>query len=170
MSSRNFPPSFWNSNYVPPTPPTHHQVRSNSPERKPNALITSFSRSPGFRPLLNGRRLLGRPVARGPLRLVRPRGPRTCRPRARLPPQHGAVRQPAAVTPAVRPHVTVRGGGGGPQLWSFRECKFILNFLLNILLADSTTTNRRRMRWKVPPRTLVIPRWQVRLTNGTIRF
>uniref|UniRef100_A0A4Y0BKK9 Protein vestigial n=1 Tax=Anopheles funestus TaxID=62324 RepID=A0A4Y0BKK9_ANOFN len=27
MSSRNFPPSFWNSNYVPPTPaPTHHQV------------------------------------------------------------------------------------------------------------------------------------------------
>ncbi|XP_029708857.1 protein vestigial [Aedes albopictus] len=27
MSSRNFPPSFWNSNYVHPTPaPTHHQV------------------------------------------------------------------------------------------------------------------------------------------------
>lgn len=27
MSARNFPPSFWNSNYVPPTPaPTHHQM------------------------------------------------------------------------------------------------------------------------------------------------
>ena len=27
MSARNFPASFWNSNYVPPTPvPTHHQM------------------------------------------------------------------------------------------------------------------------------------------------
>jgi hypothetical protein len=27
MSGRNFPPSFWNSNYVPPTPaPTTHQM------------------------------------------------------------------------------------------------------------------------------------------------
>ncbi|CRK99906.1 CLUMA_CG013209, isoform A [Clunio marinus] len=27
MSARNFPPSFWNSNYVPPTPaPAHHQM------------------------------------------------------------------------------------------------------------------------------------------------
>jgi hypothetical protein len=27
MSARNFPPSFWNSNYIVPTPaPTHHQV------------------------------------------------------------------------------------------------------------------------------------------------
>ncbi|KFB39298.1 hypothetical protein ZHAS_00006652 [Anopheles sinensis] len=27
MASRNFPPSFWNSNYVPPAPaPAHHQV------------------------------------------------------------------------------------------------------------------------------------------------
>lgn len=31
MSARNFPPSFWNSNYVPPTPaPTHTQVSSSA--------------------------------------------------------------------------------------------------------------------------------------------
>jgi len=27
MTARNFPASFWNSNYIPPTPiPSHHQV------------------------------------------------------------------------------------------------------------------------------------------------
>lgn len=158
MSSRNFPPSFWNSNYVHPTPPTHHQVSSLDSSNifvlfLLEKVISFFI---GFRPLRSRRRLFDGPVACGPLRVVCPRCPRTCSPRARLPPQHGAVRQLTEVTPAVRTHVQVMIAES-------------VNKVTRKIHANSstpsrigyTTSSRRHMRWKALQRILVILRWQV---------
>lgn len=71
-------------------------------------ILLEFTRA-GLRSVLGGRQLLNGSVgaARSALRL-RACGARARRPGARVPSQHGAVRQPVAVTAALRPQFQVR--------------------------------------------------------------